>query len=433
MSPLAFDKQGKPFAWHQRTAKLRVRLFRNPAARGTCCQMLDAAGNPLFVEAGIEYAEFRRVTGNVPGLYRLDQCDEDGVDIDGSPAGYLTIEPLRNGAALTATETTSSLDVNALAVIERLLAVQERMFASQADVIKQMASQHGVLMNANSAAMHASAEIMRAPYRAPLALPEPRNAGTDDEEEGDAQNGVEDEQAEPQPDPNNPFNMAMSFLAPQLPEMAHKLGAGAVEKIIEAIKWVFGAKQPAAAVVPVVVPAATPLYATSIAHASAVPSATVVHDDVVAGANSRSESGRVAVGSIFEAYEPRFADATGIEIDADGNDEASVTEDIAPVATAASIPTPSAQRVPVQAAPSPLIANAATAGQVAPTNEQFGHLMAIYQRLSADERTIAQRTVAQMAVATRSQWIAALSAQSIEEAVAALRGVLAKMQCAKRA
>jgi hypothetical protein len=34
MSPLAFDKQGKPFSWHPRAAKLRVRLFRNPRRVG---------------------------------------------------------------------------------------------------------------------------------------------------------------------------------------------------------------------------------------------------------------------------------------------------------------------------------------------------------------------------------------------------------------
>ena len=87
MSPLAFDKQGKPFAWHTRTAKLRVRLFRTPSSRGTCSQVLDSAGNPQFVDASIEYPEFRRVVGNVPGLYRLDQCDEDGVEIEGAPPG----------------------------------------------------------------------------------------------------------------------------------------------------------------------------------------------------------------------------------------------------------------------------------------------------------------------------------------------------------
>ena len=66
MSPLAFDKQGKPFSWHTRTAKLRVRLFRSPSSRGTCSQVLDSAGNPQFVDANIDYPEFRRVVGNVP-------------------------------------------------------------------------------------------------------------------------------------------------------------------------------------------------------------------------------------------------------------------------------------------------------------------------------------------------------------------------------
>ncbi|HLL25994.1 MAG TPA: hypothetical protein VK427_27840, partial [Kofleriaceae bacterium] len=88
MSSLAFDKQGKPFAWHKRTAKLRVRLFRNPSARGTCCQVLDGSGSPLFVDADIDYVEFRRAIGGVPGLYRLDQCDEDGVELEDAPPAY---------------------------------------------------------------------------------------------------------------------------------------------------------------------------------------------------------------------------------------------------------------------------------------------------------------------------------------------------------
>ena len=94
MSPLAFDKQGKPFSWHQRTAKLRVRLFRNPAARGTCCQVLDGVGSPLFVDADLDYTDFRRAVSGVPGLYRLDQCDEDGVEIDDTAPAYVSIEQL---------------------------------------------------------------------------------------------------------------------------------------------------------------------------------------------------------------------------------------------------------------------------------------------------------------------------------------------------
>jgi len=430
MSPLAFDKQGKPFSWHPRTAKLRVRLFRNPAARGTCCQVLDASGSPLFVDAGIEYAEFRRITGNVPGLYRLDQCDEDGVDIEGAPAAYLTIEPLRNGVALTtSTDSATAIEVNALAVIERLVAVQERMFASQADTMKQMVTQHGVLMNANSTAMHASAEIMRAPYRAPLALPEPRNAGSDEEVEDD-RDDVEDAQVEPEPDPS-PFNLAMSFITP---EMAHQLGAGAVEKIIEAFRSIFGAKQPAtAAVVPAATPA--PAFVAPMAPVPTAPPVIVAQGGVAAGSNSRTApSAQVVVGSIFDAYEPRFADADGAEADeTDADyDDSKVNEEAAPPAARA----PSAQVAAttlVQTAPSSLIANTASAPSGAPTQEQFAHLMAIYQRLSPGERAFAQRTVAQMSVATRSQWITALSAKSVDDAIAELRGVLAKMQGAKRA
>ena len=413
MSPLAFDKQGKPFSWHQRTAKLRVRLFRNPAARGTCCQVLDASGSPLFVEADVEYAEFRRITGNVPGLYRLDQCDEDGVEIEAAPAAYLTIEPIRNGGGLT-TETASPLDVNALAIIERLVAVQERIFASQADVMKQMASQHGVLMNANGAAMHASAEIMRAPYRAPLALPEPRNAGHEDEqtEDDEDRQDVEDAPLEPQ----SPFNIAMSFITP---EMAHQLGAGAVEKIIEAFKWIFGAKQPTAST------PAPAFIAPPIAPAPTVQQVSVAQPSVAVDASSRTVApAQVVVGSTFEAYEPRFTDGyEGNAIDADGY-EANDLEEPAPLAAATA---------PAPASPTPLIANAAPTTTANPTPEQFAHLMTIYQRLSPTERAIAQRAVAQMNLAKRGQWIAALSVKSIDDAITDIRGVLAQMQSAKRA
>lgn len=75
-----------------------MRLFRNPAARGTCCQVLDTAGAPLYVDAEIDHAEFRRAIANVPGFYRLDQCDDDGVEIDGAVPAYVSIEHLRRAA-----------------------------------------------------------------------------------------------------------------------------------------------------------------------------------------------------------------------------------------------------------------------------------------------------------------------------------------------
>jgi hypothetical protein len=226
MSSLAFDKQGKPFAWHKRTSKLRVRLFRTPSARGTCCQVLDGTGAPLFVDADIDYAEFRRAIGGVAGLYRLDQCDEDGVEIDDAPPAYVSIEQLRNAGGVV--DSVQVVEVSPLLIIERLVALQS-------DVMKTMATQHAAILAS-------SAEIMRAPYRPVPLLPaaELRNAETaedaDDEDEDD------EELVE-----RNPLAPMLGMLEPHLPQ----LGAFLYAKVVE-----FFRKVPAA-------PATTPPAATS--------------------------------------------------------------------------------------------------------------------------------------------------------------------------
>ena len=221
MSALAFDKQGKPFAWHKRTAKLRVRLFRNPSARGTCCQVLDGAGSPLFVDADIDYTEFRRAVSGVPGLYRLDQCDEDGVEIEDAPPAYVSIEQLRNAGG--GIETAQVGDVSPLLIIERLVALQS-------DVMKTMATQHAAILAS-------SAEIMRAPYRPVPLLPaaDLRNAdatgGHADETEED-----EDELSEER----SAFAPMLSMLEPHLPQ----LGAFLYAKLIEFFRQVSAAPAP---------------------------------------------------------------------------------------------------------------------------------------------------------------------------------------------
>lgn len=171
MSSLAFDKQGRPFGFHRRTKKLLVRLFRNPSARGTCSQVMNADGQPLFVDPETDYNEFRRAVGHVPGLYRLDQCDENGVELEDAQAAYVAIDVARN-ASPHAGESGAS-EVNPLVVIEHLVAVQ-------ADVMKTMSAQH-------ASVMAATAEILRAPYRPPLPMPATvlRNASSDDEEDDD--------------------------------------------------------------------------------------------------------------------------------------------------------------------------------------------------------------------------------------------------------
>ena len=100
MSELAFDKEGNPFKFSRRTSKLRVRRFRNPGRRGTCETVLDPSGEQLYLEPEAEFIEFRTAVGNVPGLYRLDQCDEDGNPIEDAPPAYVSIASSRNASPI---------------------------------------------------------------------------------------------------------------------------------------------------------------------------------------------------------------------------------------------------------------------------------------------------------------------------------------------
>ena len=239
MSSLAFDKQGKPFAWHKRTAKLRVRLFRTPSARGTCCQVLDGAGAPLFVDADIDYIEFRRAVSGVPGLYRLDQCDEDGVEIEDAPPAYVSIEQLRNASG--GVETAQVGDVSPLLIIERLVALQS-------DVMKTMAAQHAAILAS-------SAEIMRAPYRpVPLLPADLRNAdaANADAEDEDDEDETSDERSALAP--------MLSMLEPHLPQ----LGAFLYTKFVEFFRHMPAA--PATTSPAATTPAPTPASASTAPH-----------------------------------------------------------------------------------------------------------------------------------------------------------------------
>ena len=294
MSSLAFDKQGKPFAWHKRTAKLRVRLFRTPSARGTCCQVLDDAGAPLFVDANIDYAEFRRAVGGVPGLYRLDQCDEDGVGLEEEPPAYVSIEQLRNAGGVA--ENAQPAEVSPLLIIERLVAIQS-------DVMKTMAAQHAAILAS-------SAEIMRAPYRPVPLLPatELRNADVSDEETDD-EDEVE-ELAE-----TSPFAPMMNMLEPHLPQ----LGAFLYTKVVEFFRQV-----PAA-------PAATPPAATS-APAASIPTSAPAAPRVVAHPVDVA-AGLEPAGFEAEVFEAASVDEVPAAPSAEGAE--------APVATTTPIaPTP---------------------------------------------------------------------------------------------
>ena len=292
MSSLAFDKQGKPFAWHKRTAKLRVRLFRNPSARGTCCQVLDGAGAPLFIDADIDYTEFRRAVGGVPGLYRLDQCDEDGVELEDAAPAYVSIEQLRNAGVVT--------DVGQVGEVSPLLII-ERLVALQSDVMKTMATQHAAILAS-------SAEIMRAPYRPVPLLPaaDLRNADATRENADDDDNEEDDEL-----DESSAFQPMLDMLEPHLPQ----LGAFLYTKCIEFFRQV-----------PTTPPAATSTATpvTTPVTASAAPRVVAEPLDVAAGYE------RARVGFEAEMFEGAIIDD---EPTTTVNDSMMVTEIFAKAAT----------------------------------------------------------------------------------------------------
>ncbi len=238
---LAFDKQGKPFTFARRAKKLLVRLFRNPGARGTCSQVLDADGQPLYVDIDSDYLELRRAVNHVPGLYRLDQCDDDGNELDDAPAAYVSIELPRNAASADGTVG----DISPLVIIQQ-------MAATQADVMKTMASQQAALIAA-------TAEILRAPYR-PAPPPSPtelRNAeaasGDRDDEDDDDDDDDEESVA-----PEHPVTAGLRMIEPYLPQF----GAFLYEQFI---KFMQGRKSASAA--------------TSIAVPS-IPTSTVTTDAI---------------------------------------------------------------------------------------------------------------------------------------------------------
>ena len=363
MSPLAFDKQGKPFAFQRRTKQLRVRLFRNPSARGTCCQVLDADGQPLYVDPETDYMELRKAVGQVPGLYRLDQCDDEGNELDDAQAAYVSIDIARNAQVGDG----GSGDVNALVIIQQMAAIQ-------ADVMKTMATQQAALMAA-------TAEILRAPYRpAPIAVAatDLRNsdvrAGNDDGDDVDD----EDDEIDEELPPESTLISVARMVDATMPNMAAQLGEFLYDKVMELI-----AKKKATASAPAMpAPAATATHVTSSHDAPSVVPVTSHAEPPASVARATSA--------------PSGADRTTakqVEIDA---------STAAPKVAAATTPTP--------------------------TPAQMAHLFAIRERLDTKERAIAEAAIGKMTQEQLAHWLAELCTQSVEDATATIRELIAQIR-----
>lgn len=405
MSPLAFDKQGKPFAWHRRTRKLLVRMFRNPAARGTCCQVLDAEGNPLYIDAETDYAEFRKAVGNVPGLYRLDQCDDDGVEVDEAQPAYVSIDLTRN-AALSGDDG----EVNPLVIIEH-------MFAIHADVMKTMAMQQASIMAA-------SAEILRAPFRpaAPAIEREPH----EDEDDDEADDELE---TDPEPDPWAAWRPILKMVEPFLP----KLGELLYEQFLNMAKK---SKTSPPAAAPNLPPAPA-----SAADRAATPSQTAESASAAAGSTAPATSGKSqavatpVAPSAESVVTPGAVSATASATTGSAAAASTTTGPTKATTAAASVP-PAAATATATTAPNPTAATALAVpsgesaprnAALAPTPEQWEHLHVIREQLTPRERAIAENAIMRMDADVLTHYLAELSAMSVDEAVALIRSMVANL------
>lgn len=427
MSELAFDREGNPFRFSRRTQKLRPRRWKNAGQRGTCAAVLDTDGEPVFIDADAEYLEFRAAVGNVPGFYRLDQCDDDGAPIADAPPAYVSIGSTRNAAPLG--------DVDPRDAIIRDLA------QINADVVRTIAERFGSVMQATADVLRA-ADGAGLPRRAPLP-PSPAPVLSDDEGD-DEEDEHEDESELAPPHPFGSLQPLIEMAMPHLPQ----LGALLWTKLQELMKQ--GAAAPTA-------PAPAPVPTSTPAPAPAAPSPTSVPGDVAAGPSAPAPTGAAVANSgspppatATTAPATETPSTTAAPIPAPAT-TAPATE--APSTTAAPISAPAAADVAASGSRSPVTAtnelpthdgavpssattSAVPAGTaptdsprnapptIEPTPEQWAHFFAIRSRLSPREAAIVDTVLVRMGPEVRTEWIADLSMLSVGQAAEVVRSLI---------
>lgn len=392
-SPLGFDKQGNPISFHRRTRLLRVRVFRAPSGRGTCSNVLDTDGSQLYIDADTEYPVFRQLVGNVPGLYRLDQCDDGGTEVDDAPAAYVTLDQPRNEQAFSS----GNDDVSALAVIREMAAVQREMAAIQGQALKALAENHAQILAA-------AAEVMRAPRPAPLPA-ELRNAADVDDDnndhEHDEDDDYEDTYTADEQTPTGMAGMLAQFAKMIDPKDARELGGWLMKKVME---WrrekSAGAAAPAGVPVQVAAPSANvpvapvhPPTAPIDVAASAAPKVVVQAAPPVI-ALPISTAGMAAPEANVNTGETATT-ARALSLEQAGADESDDTADV--IGQFPSLST-----------------------------EQLVHIAMINSQLTPEEQSIAEQVMRRMGHATMQRWLVELSAMSVDEATATVRQAIAE-------
>jgi len=242
-----FDKEGRSFSFLPQTRLLMVRRFRNPGGRGTCEVVYDDDGDVLLVDVdATAIPELRQAVGYVAGLYRLDQCDEDGNEIDGAPAAYVSIDAPRNATSATGTDP---------------LSIVRDLAQTNAEVSKTFADKAAGMMEAVVECVRVVGGMPSKRLLANAALgvkPEPEEEDDADDEEDDRDDGDPESPAPAsEPAPPGPSGVMWDAVAPVVAAMAPEIGKAIGDKVIELLLG-FMKKPPAAAPVSTTTPVSAP-------------------------------------------------------------------------------------------------------------------------------------------------------------------------------
>lgn len=405
MSTLAFNKEGEPFSFDNRTHQLRLRRFRKPGARGTCEAVLDADGEQVYIDVDADYAELRRAVDHVAGFYRLDQCDEDGRPIADLPAAYVSVEAVRNAGL--------SGDADAMTVVRELAAIN-------AEVAKTMADRF-------AAVMQSTAEILRAADGAGIAHRKPVLEIANDEDDKD-EGADDDDDVAPEPAPPTALESIATILQAVQPMLDTAMALYAQLKANAAQAGTPGAAHatpPAAATASESEPPSAP-PSTASPSSGSVPDGAAAGSSEVASASAATTEKQTAKGASTAASGTPATQTTGA---------AAASSETARKSPTPAKPPASSVSAPVVETSAPTAESPATAvrnASLAPTMQQVAHLTAIRARLTPKEAAIAERVMKQMTPDMLGQWLVALSEQSVDEAVQTIRKTVASIEPAQR-
>ena len=435
MSELAFDKEGNPFRFSRRTKKLRPRRWKNAGQRGTCAAVLDPDGEQLLVDADAEYAEFRAAVGNVPGFYRLDQCDEDGGLIEDALPAYVSIESVRNAAPVGEIDSRDAL-------IRDLAQINAEMTRT--------------IVERFSNVMQAAADVLRAadgaglPRREPL--PSTPMSAKEEERDDDDDADEEDDSDERERYKRHPAEIVWESVEPMIPMIGTWLSSVVSKRLSSKPAPAASAPaEPAPAptapaptapdpVVPGPAAPAAPAHAHAPAGPDPDPVAPVPTVVTAPSAPARPASAAPAPATPAPAHASAVGAPTSSAIVPTPGAPAPTTAapTVEQASTIAADLSPGTATGTDSAAPSAALVSAAPAetGQLdvprnalpvlEPTPEQWAHLYAIRARLSPREAAIAQAVIVRMPAELRAQWLAELSVLSVEEATEAVRSMIPK-------